>query len=78
MRCPRCEDILPSILCEQCGEEIPEKSRFCCWCGGPVLAQEEESDFSKRVLCSDGNCIGVINESGVCNLCGKPYGGSFG
>jgi hypothetical protein len=23
-------------------------------------------------LCSDGSCIGVLNEAGVCNVCGKP------
>jgi len=35
--------------------------------------KEVEIDFSQRVPCSDGNCIGVINEQGVCNTCGKPY-----
>ena len=34
---------------------------------------EVEIDFSRRILCSYGNCIGVINEQGVCNTCGKPY-----
>lgn len=72
MKCPRCEEILFHMLCETCGEKIPEKSRFCCWCGSPIQPKEEESDFSERILCSDGSCIGVINESGVCNICGKP------
>jgi len=36
---------------------------------------EEEDEFSRRELCSDGTCIGVINEKGVCNICGKPYAG---
>jgi hypothetical protein len=35
--------------------------------------KEVEIDSSQRILCSDGNCIGVINEQGVCNTCGKPY-----
>jgi hypothetical protein len=35
--------------------------------------KEVENDFSQRILCSDGNCIGVINEQGVCNTCGKRY-----
>ncbi len=35
--------------------------------------KEVEIDFSQRVPCSDGNCIGVINKQGVCNTCGKPY-----
>jgi hypothetical protein len=38
-------------------------------------SESEESDFSKRILCSDGNCIGVVNEQGVCKVCGKPYTG---
>jgi hypothetical protein len=37
--------------------------------------EEGEVDFSERKLCSDGNCIGVIGEQGVCNICGKPYAG---
>jgi hypothetical protein len=32
-------------------------------------------DFSQRILCSDGNCIGIINEQGFCNICGKPLRG---
>jgi hypothetical protein len=36
---------------------------------------EDAVDFSERTLCSDGTCIGVINEKGVCNECGKPYAG---
>jgi hypothetical protein len=35
---------------------------------------EKAIDYvSQRILCSDGNCIGTINEKGVCNLCGKPH-----
>ncbi len=74
MKCPRCEQPLPSVVCPACNGEIPEKSLYCCWCGCPV-PQAEETDFSDRKLCSDGNCIGVINEQGVCNICGKPYAG---
>lgn len=76
MRCPRCDQPLPSIVCPECGGEIPEKSLYCCWCGRPIEKEEEAvGDFSDRKLCSDGNCIGVINEQGVCNICGKPYTG---
>ena len=38
--------------------------------------QDEEIDFSKRILCSDGNCIGLINDKGICNVCGMPGGKS--
>ncbi len=78
MKCPRCNETFPSIPCPDCGGEIPENSLYCCWCGHPVPPKEEESDFSdfsERKLCSDGNCVGVINEQGVCNICGKPYSG---
>ncbi len=73
MKCARCEESFPSILCRECNEEILEKSRFCSWCGHPVITEVEEGDFSSRIVCSDGNCIGVINEQGVCNACGKPF-----
>lgn len=80
MKCPHCHEVLPSHLCSECGKEIPEKTLYCCWCGKPVKekveeVQEGQNDFSQRTLCSDGNCIGVINERGVCNICGKPYTG---
>jgi hypothetical protein len=74
MKCPRCNEALPSFSCPDCGGDIPEKSLYCCWCGHPIR-REEESDFSDRKLCSDGNCIGVVNEQGVCNICGRPYTG---
>ncbi len=40
-----------------------------------VTAQKEnmENDGSKRIACSDRNCVGTINDQGVCNICGKPY-----
>ena len=47
-----------------------------------VAAESNENDESKtdddwqdRVLCSDGNCIGVIGPDGRCRECGKPYEG---
>jgi hypothetical protein len=87
MKCPHCGEALPSALCPECGEETPEKSRYCCGCGRPVKAEDMkvvkemksgEDSFSERVLCSDGNCIGIINEKGVCNICGKPFAGQTG
>ncbi len=68
--------------CPHCRAEVLEDSLFCHRCGRaleaaapPCPAEEEENDFSKRILCSDGNCIGVVNEQGVCKVCGKPYTG---
>jgi DnaJ-class molecular chaperone len=33
----------------------------------------EESNFSEKIFCGDGFCAGVINEKGVCTVCGKAY-----
>ena len=33
----------------------------------------EQDDWQNRVLCSDGNCIGVIGPDGRCKECGKPF-----
>ena len=45
----------------------------------PEKNQEEiavnSSDWDDRVLCSDGNCIGVIGPDGHCKECGKKYEG---
>ena len=32
-----------------------------------------DEDWQDRVLCSDGNCIGVIGPDGNCKECGKPH-----
>jgi uncharacterized RDD family membrane protein YckC len=34
---------------------------------------DNTTDFSSRVLCSDGTCIGVIGSDGKCKECGKPF-----
>lgn len=36
-------------------------------------ATSDDSDWDRRILCSDGNCIGVIGPNGRCTECGKPY-----
>ena len=47
----------------------------------PEENQEEtahdSSDWDHRVLCSDGNCIGVIGPDGCCKECGKKYEGDL-
>jgi len=83
MKCPHCGQSLGERLCPSCGEVILEESVFCHHCGfrleGKVSAlpstEGEIIDFSKRTLCSDGTCIGVIDERGICKVCGKPYTG---
>lgn len=89
MKCPNCNCDFPSRECPQCLEKSPLSARFCCYCGGAFEDLDSEElqdmsgaesdeggiDFSKRILCSDSTCIGVINEHGVCSECGKPYTG---
>ena len=76
MKCPHCGGILSFIVCPECGGETPEGSLHCCRCG-KMIKKEEKVDFSERTLCSDGNCIGTINEKGICNTCGKSYTGAL-
>lgn len=41
------------------------------------LIFDENEDWEKRVLCSDGSCIGTIGADGRCKECGKPYDGEL-
>jgi hypothetical protein len=73
MKCPNCDYVFASSPCSECGGEVLEESRYCCWCGKPIKQEKAQVDFSERIPCGDGNCIGTVNEGGVCNVCGKPY-----
>jgi hypothetical protein len=39
------------------------------------LIFDENEDWEKRTLCSDGSCIGTIGNDGRCKECGKAYEG---
>jgi hypothetical protein len=82
MRCPQCGkviavDPLKTVFSRKMkGYPISKKLTKDLWSSPKEKKMEEEegeADSSNRILCSDGNCIGVINERGVCNVCGKPY-----
>ncbi len=82
MKCPHCGNDITGRKCSSCGSALLEESVYCHICGvkleGSPAKTEPETDtmdFSNRTLCSDGNCIGVINEKGFCKVCGKPYTG---
>lgn len=36
-------------------------------------SSSSDIDWKNRILCSDGNCIGVIGTDGHCKECGKKY-----
>lgn len=38
---------------------------------------KSDSAWDLRVLCSDGNCIGVVGDDGHCKVCGLKYEGTF-
>ena len=38
----------------------------------PAEDAGSEDEWDNRILCSDGNCIGVIGPDGKCKECGKP------
>ncbi|OPY69085.1 MAG: hypothetical protein A4E57_01390 [Syntrophorhabdaceae bacterium PtaU1.Bin034] len=89
MLCEKCAQELETVACSGCGKSIVRMGAFCYECGSvleqtaadqqnahPEPSGEEsvgEVDFSTRILCSDGTCIGIINEQGICKICGKPY-----
>ena len=66
------------MFCSKCGRQIEQSDSFCSNCGNILVeresaAEEQSVDFSKRILCSDGNCIGVIGADGLCKECKRPY-----
>ena len=53
-------------------EEVKEETSAAV----PVTGREKpgfDDTWENRVLCSDGNCIGVIGSDGNCKECGKSY-----
>ncbi len=83
MLCEKCAREVGSAVCSSCGKTVDLLGPFCYHCGSRIARQagqdaatpesDQEVDFSARLLCSDGTCIGVIDEHGTCKVCGKPY-----
>lgn len=81
MRCDKCGIETDTIVCPTCNNAILRIGQYCYLCGARleyrIDEQDEEQDqdgldLENRILCSDGACIGVV-ENGVCKVCGKPY-----
>ena len=74
----------PDGKCKECGK--PYEGELPAGHGASsvqaVIAEEQkqvlsvdadyDDDWDKRVLCSDGACIGIIGPDGKCKECGKP------
>ena len=50
--------------------DLPEKNQ--------EAVDDNGRDWDDRVLCSDGNCIGVIGADGRCKECGKKFEAKLG
>ena len=79
MICEKCAGEIKTILCAHCGTDVVRLGPYCYTCGQALdkeagaVEQEDGVDLSTRILCSDEACIGVVNEEGICKVCGKPY-----
>jgi hypothetical protein len=88
MICEKCGKDLETLTCAGCDETVMKLGPYCYLCGHPLAKGRQDAgkagvagsgdngeiiDLSDRILCSDGTCIGVVNEEGVCKVCGKPY-----
>ncbi|MFH1090869.1 MAG: hypothetical protein V1742_04790 [Pseudomonadota bacterium] len=82
--CEACGHEHEGRKCKDCNKTNPGDAKYCCYCGKRLPSRssgkssgkgrDDPYDLENRVLCSDGNCIGVINEQGVCCSCGLPAG----
>jgi hypothetical protein len=78
--CPHCHAAIVDAgpYCSYCGGRVnTEAAAAEPIAEGEVAAavagdQMADPDWENRVLCSDGNCIGVIGPDGRCKVCGKP------
>jgi predicted amidophosphoribosyltransferase len=78
MLCEKCAGEAEHTTCTHCGKEVARLGPYCYVCGNELTdrtdhQEQEHDDLSNRILCSDGTCIGVIDEKGFCRECGKPY-----
>ena len=49
--------------CPQCGEENPERARFCLSCGAPLAAPEPTREERKRVSVLFADLVGFTARS---------------
>ena len=80
MICEKCAAETETTVCTYCGANVIKLGPYCYSCGKEFGAESDQTehapdevDLSTRILCSDEACIGVVNEQGICKVCGKPY-----
>ena len=74
MNCPHCGQSLDLKVCPYCqGLNLPD-SLYCCRCGQELERElEPPPDLADRILCPDGACIGILDTTGRCSVCGYAY-----
>jgi hypothetical protein len=79
MICEKCAGETDTLICPHCDADIVKLGPYCYRCGRALSEETGETneggefDLSTRILCSDDACIGVVDENGVCKVCGKRY-----
>lgn len=80
MICEKCAGETETAICPHCHADIVKLGPYCYECGQALRGERDEADdqdggldLSTRILCSDGACIGVVDENGLCKVCRKPY-----
>lgn len=63
------DEFAPEAVSDEPVDETPRQSETPL----PPAADDDDGDWERRTLCSDGNCIGVVGPNGRCKECGKPY-----
>ena len=78
--CPHCQASLLDTgpYCSYCGRRREETEAADVAPVGSTDSTAEaegsmDNDWDQRVLCSDGNCIGIIGPDGRCKVCDKPW-----
>ncbi|MDR0550043.1 MAG: hypothetical protein LBI10_11635 [Deltaproteobacteria bacterium] len=70
--CEECGAEQISDNCESCRGPVPLWAKFCPHCGQKMIKVRSKNEAkTKRQLCSDESCIGIIGPDGVCTDCGK-------
>ncbi|MDR1545887.1 MAG: hypothetical protein LBU12_04100 [Deltaproteobacteria bacterium] len=71
--CQQCGAVTPSDACSKCDQQAPLWAKFCPHCGQDLTTRRnaQGQKKTKRQLCSDESCIGIIGDDGVCTDCGQ-------